>query len=285
MSLASPELTLIQLSDTHVCSDGELMHGVVDTFATLQSAIGAVLSSGTRVHGLLLTGDLANDGKRESYRRIANVLHPAAEVLGAQLIYVMGNHDQRPAFREELLSVSDDSGPLDSVHWIDGLRVVVLDSSTPGRPEGRIEPGQLDWLQAQLASAAPRGSILVVHHPPLPSPVVSAHLLRLRDTEGLAAALAGTDVRLILTGHTHHTGCGALAGIPVWVSPALAYRSDPLPPPNRLRGRTGAGISRIDLIGGTWVATAVDIDDSPVLYERDTEELVRYAAEKFALDG
>jgi 3',5'-cyclic-AMP phosphodiesterase len=283
--IASPELTLIQFSDTHICPDGELLHGVVDTNATFEAAIGTMLSSGSRVHGLLLTGDLANDGKPEAYRRLATALVPAAEALGADIVYAIGNHDDRAAFRAELLSTSDGSGPVDSVHWIEGVRVVVLDSSTPGRPEGRLDPGQLDWLRAQLAGPAPRGSILVVHHPPLPSPVASAHLLRLYDAGRLAAVLAGTDVGMIVTGHAHHTGCGALAGIPVWVSPALAYRSDPLPPPNRLRGRVGAGISRIDLIDGVFIATAVDIGDSPVVYDSDKEAMVRHAIDTFFLDG
>jgi 3',5'-cyclic AMP phosphodiesterase CpdA len=283
--VGSPELTLIQVSDTHICPEGELLRGVVDTFATLGAAIRTVLSSGARVHALLLTGDLANDGKPEAYRRLASVVAPAAAALGAELVYAMGNHDERTAFRAELLSTSDAPGPVDSVHRIDGLRVVVLDSSTPGRPEGRLEPAQLEWLRETLAEPAPRGSILVVHHPPLPSPVPSVHLLRLRDAEGLAAVLAGSDVRMVVTGHAHHTGCGALAGIPVWVSPALAYRADPLPPPNRLRGRAGAGMSRIDLIDGTFVATAVDIGDVPTVYETDTEEMVRYALEKLRVDG
>lgn len=281
----SPELTLIQVSDTHICPDGELLRDVVDTFATLQTAFRTVLSSGSRVHGLLLTGDLANDGKPEAYRRLTSVVAPAAEALGAEVVYAMGNHDDRAAFRAELSSTSDGPGPVDSVHWIEGVRVVVLDSTTPGRPEGRLEPGQLDWLEAQLAEPAPRGSILVVHHPPLPSPVPSVHLLRLHDTEGLAAALAGTDVRMIITGHAHHTGCGALAGIPVWVSPAVAYRSDPLPPPGRLRGRVGAGISRIDLIDGTFVATAVEIGDAALVYDNDREATVRAFVEKYSQDG
>ncbi|TNC24157.1 metallophosphoesterase [Amycolatopsis alkalitolerans] len=284
MTAPVPELTLIQFSDTHLGAAGERMHDTVDTYATLEAALATVLSSGTRVHGLLLTGDLADNGKPEAYRRLASALAPAAEKLGADIVYAMGNHDERAAFRAELLSTSDAVGPVDSVHWIEGVRILVLDSSTPGRPDGRLEPGQLEWLRARLASPSPRGSILVIHHPPLPSPVPSAHLLRLHDAGDLAAALAGSDVRMIVTGHAHHTGCGALARIPVWVSPALAYRCDPLPPPNRLRGRVGAGISRIDLIDGVFVATAVEIGDAPLVYDNERDATVRHAIEKFFQD-
>ncbi|WP_326836030.1 metallophosphoesterase [Amycolatopsis rhabdoformis] len=285
MRLTPPELTLIQLSDTHLCAEGELLHGSVDTFATLETALGTITSSRARVHGLLLTGDLANEGKPEAYRRLASALAPAAAELRAEVVYAMGNHDERAAFRRELRPDSPGDGPVDSVRWIEGVRVVVLDSSTPARPDGRLEPAQLEWLRDELASPAPRGSLLAVHHPPLPSPVPSAHLLRLQNADDLATALTGTDVRLIVTGHAHHTGCGSLAGIPVWVGPALAYRSDPLPPPGRLRGRVGAGISRIDLIDGAFVATAVEIGAAPVVYDDDKEERVRYALDKFFKDG
>ncbi|WP_037360948.1 metallophosphoesterase [Amycolatopsis orientalis] len=279
-----PELTLIQLSDPHLCGQGELVHGVVDTHAALESALATVRASGTRVHGLLLTGDLANSGKPEAYRRLAAAVAPAATGLGAQVVYAMGNHDDRAAFRRELLDSPGDA-PVDAVHWIQGARIVVLDSSTPGRPDGRLEPGQLDWLRAELAQPAPRGTLLVVHHPPLPSPVASAHLLRLYGADALAEVLKGTDVRLIVSGHAHHTGCGSLAGIPVWVGPALAYRSDALAPPGRLRGLAGAGISRIDLIDGRFVATAVEIGDPAVVYDQDKEQQVRYAVAKFFGNG
>lgn len=283
--MSAPKLTLIQFSDTHIGDGDDLMHGRIDTFAALESAIETVLSSGERVHGLLFTGDLADHGTPEAYRRLREVVQPAADKLGAELVYAMGNHDDRSAFAGELLSGSDGSGPLDSVHWIDGLRVIVLDSTTPDRHDGKLEPGQLEWLRGELAIPAPRGSVLVVHHPPLPSPVPTVHLLRLHDAQRLADALTGTDVQMVLTAHSHHTGCGALAGIPVWVGPALAYRIDALPPQGRVRGRAGSGISRIDLIDGTLVVTAIEIGAAPTVYDRDRDETVRYVVDMTPQDG
>lgn len=266
--------TLIQISDTHLLPGGELLHGRVDTAAVLETALETVLAGGGRVDALLLTGDLADGGAPEAYRRLRTLVEPAAEKLGATPVYVMGNHDERGAFGAELLSTSDDR-TRDAVHWIGGLRVIVLDSTTPGRHEGRLEPEQLTWLRARLADPAPLGTVLVVHHPPLPSPVPGVHLLRLHDATALADVLGGTDVGIIVTGHAHHTGCGAVAGIPVWVSPALAYRVDALPPRGRQRGLAESGISRIDLIDGSFVATAIGIDPAAVVYDVDDEDMLR----------
>jgi hypothetical protein len=97
--------------------------------------------------------------------------------------------------------------------------------------------------------------------------------------------IAGTDVRIVLTGHAHHTGCGALAGVPVWVAPALAYRVEALPPRDRLRGAVGSGITRVDLIGGTFVATAIDLATAPAVYDEDEDEMVRYIRDHTAQAG
>lgn len=279
----TPELTLIQFSDTHLRADGELMRDQIDTARLLDTAIETVRASGVRVHALLLTGDLADDGKPEAYRRLRAAVVPFAEELDAELVYVIGNHDEHTAFAAELLSTSDEStsdGPakVDSVHWVDGLRIVALDTVTPGRHDGRLQPAQLDWLRDQLATPAPRGTVLVMHHPPLPSPVPTVHLLRMHDSDALAEVLTGTDVRLILTGHAHHTACGTVAGIPVWVSPALPYQVDALPPANRLRAGVGAGISRIDLIDGRFVVSAVGLGTEEV-YLKDEAQTQRFITE------
>lgn len=278
MTINTPELTLIQISDPHLRAEGELMRDRIDTAALLDTAIETVRASGVRVHALLLTGDLTDDGKPDAYRRLKAAVEPFAKELDAELVYVIGNHDEHAAFAEELLSTSDGPATLDAVHWVDGLRIVALDTTLPGRHDGRLDAAQLDWLRDQLATPAPRGSLLVLHHPPLPSPVPTVHLLRMHDSDALAEVLAGTDVRLILAGHAHHTACGTLAGIPVWVCPALPYQVDALPPANQLRAGAGAGISRIDLIDGRLVVSAVALGTEEV-YAKDEAQTQQFIAE------
>ena len=272
----SPQRTLIQLSDTHLLQDGQPYHGKIDTVSRLEEALAKVTDAGAVVSALLLTGDLADDGSADAYRRLRKAVEPAADRLGAPVIYAMGNHDERPAFRAELLSAAPTDEPCDAVHWLDGMRIIVLDSTIPGRHDGEIDDAQLAWLRAELETPAPGGTVLAMHHPPLPSPVPTVHLLRLRDAQRLSDVVAGTDVRIIVCGHAHHTGCGSLAGIPVWVSPACAHLTDALPPQGRLRGTETGGMSRIDLIDGTFVATAVPIGDTPLVYDADAVEQVDF---------
>jgi 3',5'-cyclic AMP phosphodiesterase CpdA len=54
-----------------------------------------------------------------------------------------------------------------AVSLVDGYRFVTLDSLVPGQGYGWISRAQLDWLRGALAAPAPRGTVLVVHHPPI----------------------------------------------------------------------------------------------------------------------
>ena len=122
--------------------------------------------------------------------------------------------------------------PMDRVHDIAGLRVIVLDTSVPDYHHGEITPEQLQWLAAQLAEPAPFGTILAMHHPPIPSVQDLAVTVELRDQPRLARVLRGTDVRSILAGHLHYSTSGTFAGIPV----SVEGEREPAPP-RRKRGR------------------------------------------------
>ncbi|MEU5695125.1 metallophosphoesterase [Actinosynnema sp. NPDC020468] len=264
------ELTIVQFSDTHLLPEGELMHGSVDTLVNLEAATAAVAASGARVDAILITGDLADHGAPEAYRRLRAAVEPFAAGLGAKVLYAMGNHDSREAFATEL------GAPFDSTHRFGDARVVVLDSTIPGRHDGRLTADQLEWLRAELAAPAPAGTVLALHHPPLRSPHPTVDVLRLKNSAELGAVLAGTDVRLVVTGHAHYAGCGAVGGVPVWVSPALAYRVESLSPRGRLRGIADSGFSRIDLVAGQWVATAVPLPTAQPVYDNDEAEMIAF---------
>jgi Icc protein len=102
--------------------------------------------------------------------------------------------------------------------------------------------------------------VLALHHPPLPTPSRLSQLMRLRNRHELGAAIAGTDVRIVLAGHTHVVSAGALAGVPVWTGGATTLLSDPLPPGRGGRGRRSATLSRIDLFDDDVIVTSVPIE-------------------------
>nr|WP_225731448.1 MULTISPECIES: metallophosphoesterase [unclassified Nocardia] len=273
--------TVVQLTDTHIRPAGQSVHGV-DTYANLTHVLGQLLAADQPIGALVLSGDLTDDGSPEAYRRLRDAVAPVAAELGAAVLYVMGNHDERCAFAVELLDADPATvraeQPLDQIIEVGGLRVIALDSTRPGRHEGHLEPTQLTWLADELRRPAPRGTLLVLHHPPVASPLAATEFLRLQRPELLETTVAGTDVRMIVCGHNHLTAGAALAGIPVWLGPALAYRIDPMAPATRHRGLAGFGYSRIDLIGSTVIATAIEATPATAIYDRPMDEVLAQLA-------
>jgi Icc protein len=278
--MPGPDFTVVHITDTHIGREGEKVHGIVDTLDNLQTVLDRLVSSGHRVDALVLSGDLTDNGDPDAYRRLREAIVPAADELGAEVVYAMGNHDDRESFAHALLDLSpsdlpvDPHRPIDTVVHLRGVRIVVLDSTTAGRHDGRLEPGQLKWLTEVLAEPAPNGTLLVLHHPPIPSPVTSVDSLKLQNSEHLEAVLLGTDVRMVLCGHSHHTCSGSIAGIPVWVGPAMSYRVDPVPPVGRHRGVVGFGFTRVDMFGSSVVATAVEATPAPAVYDESMQDVL-----------
>lgn len=171
-----------------------------------------------------------------------------------------GNHDDRAGIRLHLMDRPADDAPLDHVVRIGGLRVVVLDTTVPGHGHSELRPAQLEWLTAELAEPAPDGTVLALHHPPLPTPNRLSRLIELRGREALAPVLAGSDVRIVLAGHTHVVSAGAIGGVPVWTAGATSYGSDSLAPDRGERVLLAPGVSRIDLFADSVIVTAIPVD-------------------------
>ncbi|PRZ44423.1 calcineurin-like phosphoesterase family protein [Antricoccus suffuscus] len=266
--------TIVHLSDTHIRGDGTLARDSIDTLAHLRAVADRLVAADRPISAIILSGDLSDDGSEDAYRLLHETLAPAASALDARLIYAMGNHDQRAGFAtlpgildDSISNESPDEGsPFDRAYDVDGLRIIVLDSTRPGLHDGHLEPHQLAWLADQLGATSPRGTLVVMHHPPISSPLAPVHQLRLKGSEELADVLSDSDVRMVLCGHTHYTGMGTIAGIPVWIGPAMAYRLDAFAPAGQHRGQVGYGFSRIDLVGDDIVATAVEATIADEVY-------------------
>lgn len=235
---------LVQISDVHLTASGSLRPGVRPRDNLLRG-LGVLEAAGIKPDVFLLSGDLADSGDGACYDDLAAILAEAARGSGASVIYVPGNHDDRGAFRRRLLREAGD-GPVNQTHWRGGLRIIALDSTVPGEDGGALDDQTLYYLRSELAAAAPDGTVVALHHPPISSPIEPMSRIALRDPQRLGEAIAGSDVRIVLCGHNHHEALGTLAAIPVWVSPAAAYRADTTST-RVFRGIPGAAFSRIDL--------------------------------------
>jgi len=219
-----PAHTIVHLSDTHFLARGALLYGSVETEENLRQALGQLERSGIRPEALVFTGDLADLGEPDAYQRLRAIVEPAAARLGAEVVWVMGNHDERLQYSSGLFDIEATEAPQDRVHDIGGLRIISLDTTVPGFHHGELTDGQLEWLAAVLKVPAPHGTLIAVHHPPVPTPLLWAmEMLELEAQDRFAAVVAGTDVRAILGGHLHFSTHSTFAGVPVSVAAATCY--------------------------------------------------------------
>ena len=226
---AAPRHVVAHLSDPHLIAGGGLHYGVIDNVDHLRHVLARLAVVRPAPQALVFTGDLADRAEPDAYETLRSIVEPAAAELGAIVVWTMGNHDERAPFARGLLG-SDDDGFQDRVHEVDGLRIVALDTSVPGYHHGDLHPDQLAWLADVLATPAEHGTLLAMHHPPLPVPMLrAAELIELHDQQALADVITGTDVRGILAGHLHLSSWSTFAGVPVSVASASCYTTDPAP--------------------------------------------------------
>lgn len=277
-----PDHFLLHISDTHLLAGGERLYGSVDSEEHLRALLQEVEGSGGRPEAIVFTGDLADRGQPDAYARLRALVEPVAARMGAHVIWVMGNHDERAAFRRTLRDEPGGTAPVDDVHWIGGLRIIALDSTVPGHHYGDVSESQLDWLAAELASPAPEGTILAMHHPPVPSVLDLAVSVELRNQWQLREVLEGSDVRSIIAGHLHYSSTAMFAGIPVSVASASCYTQDLNVPVGGTRGRDGArAFNLVHVYPDTVLHSVVPLGQYPALDYIDPAE----SARRLAADG
>jgi 3',5'-cyclic AMP phosphodiesterase CpdA len=216
---------IAHISDTHLLGGGRKLFSTVDVAQNLTRVLERLRSGDQQIDALVFTGDLADVAEVDAYRWLRGQVEPAAAELGAKLVWVMGNHDERNVYSRELFDDESDD-PQDRVHDVGGLRIISLDTSVPGYHHGAITDAQLEWLTAELATPAKHGTVLAMHHPPIEAHNPFVRIIGLDERDRLAAVIAGTDVRTILAGHLHYSTFGQFAGVPVGVASATCYTVD-----------------------------------------------------------
>jgi len=213
-------LTLLaQLSDPHI-EAGPAGAGPGPAAAVaLAAAVAAVAALRPAPDAVLLSGDVAADGRPEEYALARELLAP----LPGPLHVLPGNHDDRAALRGAFDLPGTGAEPVRYAVACTDLRVIVCDTTRPGRDDGRLDAGALEWLRAALAEAPDAPTIVAMHHPPAPTGLRAMDAIGLpaADRAALGALLErAPQVRRVIAGHVHRATVGVLGGCPVVTAPS-----------------------------------------------------------------
>jgi Icc protein len=190
---------LVQLTDSHLFGEPDTAMLGVNTDASLRAVLRQIEADGKHPDLLLATGDLSQDGEAASYRRFATILGEAEGLARAQIRCLPGNHDQPAVLRQELAQWS---APVTDVGaW----RVVALDTTVPGSNAGHLPDSQLDLLEAALAEAPGRHTLIAMHHNPMQMDSHWHDSMMIDNPQALFKRLARwPQARVLLWGHVHH---------------------------------------------------------------------------------
>jgi Icc protein len=173
---------LAQLSDLHVCEEWE----GVDPRTRVERVVAAIGSLPDPVDGVVVSGDLTDDGSPESYREVRRLLEP----LAVPTHVLPGNHDDRANLRSAFDLPGSGAEPINYSVALGELRVIVFDSVVPGRDPGAYGPEQLRWLDEELGRETTKPTLLALHHPPLPTGLAGWDAINLtvadRESDGRA---------------------------------------------------------------------------------------------------
>lgn len=222
---AQSTFLIAQISDLHLKANGKLSYGVVDTLAALRRAVSHLNASQPRPDIVVISGDLVDFGQPDEYA----VLRPELERLAMPYYLVPGNHDDRAhllaAFADHGYLRASLEAPLDWVVDDYPLRLIGLDSTTPGRHGGQLEDRQLRWLDAQLAKRPQAPTVLILHHPPFISGIGHMDREPLLNAAALQAVIAAhPQVERLLCGHLHRSMQRRFGGSLCCVCPGTSHQ-------------------------------------------------------------
>lgn len=169
---------------------------------------------------LLVTGDIADRGEPTAYREAGRLLDAPYPVL-----FCPGNHDVRSSLRSELLGESGDDRPVNTAHRVNGLTILMCDSTVPGHEHGHLGASTIDWIDRTLAEPEHTGPVLVaMHHPPVPVGHPLPDSVPLTNPDALAELLEQHPrIIAVLTGHAHTAAASSFASRPVLLAPAVTW--------------------------------------------------------------
>lgn len=221
-------MLIAQLTDLHIKPEGRLAYGHVDTAACLQQALCALRALPQSPDLLLLTGDLADSGTPEEYRRLRGLLESGLADRPMPWLLVPGNHDSHDGLR----AVFPDAPGADAGRWWQfaiqrddwPLRIIGLDSVCPGESGGELCSDRLQWLSRQLRDGPHTPTLLALHHPPFATGIGHMDDIGLRGADRLEALLdKNAQIELVVSGHLHRCIRASVGGRAAMTAPSTAH--------------------------------------------------------------
>lgn len=216
-------MLIAQITDPHIKAKGKLAYKKVDTENNLKRCVEHVINLNPQPDVVLLTGDLTDFGRPEEYELVRHLLNP----LKMPVYVIPGNHDTRNGMREAFPDHSYLPDRGEFLHYVIedySLRLIGLDTTLPGKPEGSMCTKRLRWLEKQLLNEPTKPTVLFMHHPPIKTGLEHMDVQNCGNSEALGDLLENhKQVFQILCGHVHRPIHTHWHGVTVTIAPSASH--------------------------------------------------------------
>jgi 3',5'-cyclic-AMP phosphodiesterase len=214
-------MLIAQISDTHILAHASDHPAAQRRADDLRRCIADI--NRQRPDAVIFTGDTVQHGQPEEYARLRGLLAP----LEAPLYLISGNRDDKAALRAAFGDRPYLPKNGDFLHYtveVHALRLIAIDSTSPGERKGVFCAARQAWLDAVLSDRPERPTLLFIHHPPFD---IDDHYIGGYRRPEEAAALADVvsrhpQVERLLCGHVHCPVDRPWAGTRASVMPSIA---------------------------------------------------------------
>lgn len=218
-------MLICQITDLHVRPSGLAAYRVSETNAMTERALDMVASLRPRPDVVLITGDLSDCGLIEEYELLKTML----KKLPMPVYMVPGNHDRRDTLKTVFAdwpSVVSDPEFVQCVVDDFPVRLIGLDTLTPGSGAGALCEQRLAFLERALAADTEKPVVIFMHHAPFLTGIRHMDEIGLTEGAGRLAELVRQHgkVERILLGHYHRAIDTLFAGTLATVAPGVAHQ-------------------------------------------------------------
>ena len=232
------DFSFVHVTDTHIMAGGtwKARSGAwsFDTNASLQQVVEAINRLEPRPAFAVFGGDLASPDILDDHKVCTPQDYGPSYTLLRELVHrlpcpaymLMGNHDNRPAFRHVFgLQSSTPDRPHYYSFAHQGYHFVALDSLQPGQPGGHLDAAQLQWLAQDLEAHREQPTLVFVHHHPWPLGLAWIDAMALHNGEEFIGLLQTYPaVRWVICGHVHTDQMIQRDGITMLTTPSTCVQ-------------------------------------------------------------
>jgi 3',5'-cyclic-AMP phosphodiesterase len=238
-------MIIAHISDTHLALDTSDADRRIRDFALTIADINALDPAPDLI---VHTGDIVHNGRRDEYAQAVALIAKAR----APVYVLPGNKDDRTNLRAVFSARGYFTAGCDFIDYVIEdypVRLIALDTLSPGNGRGDFRREQVDHL-IELIDAEPNKPIAVFTHHPLFEVTVGPDRFHFEAMESMARLRDALQhcgrVVAVFSGHVHRAALGKIGRIPASVVPCVAttLRKGEYPP--RMKTRPVYHLHRFD---------------------------------------